>query len=224
MFYETVIQGKTLIKSDLLNNLKHYFTTQSSFLSENREFLANLIGIKNENFIAPKQIHSANITVAKAQGGTIPDTDAVILAHRGYALTLNFADCTPIILFDPEKNIAAGIHAGWRGTAALIAQKTAQKMIDEFGSRPEDIKAAIGPSISKCCFEVGNEVIEKLAPYCVNNANFVDLKATNRKQLEAIGITQIDISPHCTACENNKFFSYRLTKTDKRHNIILALP
>ena len=226
MFYETVFEGKTLIQSDMLKGLTHYFTTRSSFLAENKDFLTNLIGIPAENFIAPVQIHSANIAIAPAHGGIIPDTDAVILRDKGFALTLNFADCTPVILFDPVLNIAAGIHAGWRGTAALIAQKTALRMI-ELGSKPDNIVAAIGPCIAKCCFEVTEEVVEALKPYTVYEPEgekfMVDLKETNRRQLEDIGVTKIDISPYCTVCEQDKFFSYRLTKTPNRHNIILAL-
>ena len=226
MFYETVFEGKTLIQSDMLKGLTHYFTTRSSFLAENKEFLARISGVPAENFIAPVQIHSANIAIAPAHGGIIPDTDAVILKNKGFALTLNFADCTPVILFDPVLNIAAGIHAGWRGTASLIAQKTALKMI-ELGSKPENIIAAIGPCIAKCCFEVTEEVVEALKPYTVYEPKgekfMVDLKETNRRQLEDVGVTKIDISPYCTACEQDKFFSYRLTKTPNRHNIILAL-
>ena len=226
MFYETVFEGKTLIQSDMLKGLTHYFTTRSSFLAENKDFLARITGIPAENFIAPRQIHSANIAIAPAHGGIIPDTDALILKNKGFALTLNFADCTPVILFDPVLNIAAGIHAGWRGTASLIAQKTALKMI-ELGSKPENIIAAIGPCIAKCCFEVTEEVVEALKPYTVYEPKgekfMVDLKETNRRQLEDIGVTKIDISPYCTVCEQDKFFSYRRTKTPYRHNIILAL-
>ena len=226
MFYETVFEGKTLIQSDMLKGLTHYFTTRSSFLAENKEFLARISGVPAENFIAPVQIHSANIAIAPAHGGIIPDTDALILKNKGFALTLNFADCTPVILFDPVLNIAAGIHAGWRGTASLIAQKTALKMI-KLGSKPENIIAAIGPCIAKCCFEVTEEVVEALKPYTVYEPKgekfMVDLKETNRRQLEDAGVTKIDISPYCTVCEQDKFFSYRLTKTPNRHNIILAL-
>lgn len=226
MFYETVFEGKTLILSDMLQGLTHYFTTRSSFLAENKDFLARITGIPAENFIAPRQIHSANIAIAPAHGGIIPDTDALILKNKGFALTLNFADCTPVILFDPVLNIAAGIHAGWRGTASLIAQKTALKMI-KLGSKPENIIAAIGPCIAKCCFEVTEEVVEALKPYTVYEPKgekfMVDLKETNRRQLEDIGVTKIDISPYCTVCEQDKFFSYRRTKTPNRHNIILAL-
>lgn len=226
MFVEKNINGKLLLQSDALFPLNHYFTTQTSYLEANKEFLSSLIGVRTENFIAPHQIHSANIAIASIKGGIIPDTDAVIVKDKGVALTLNFADCTPIILFDPILNIAAGVHAGWRGTAAKIAQKTALKMM-ELGSQPENIIAAIGPCISKCCFEVTSEVVDALLPYTVFEPKgekfMVDLKETNRKQLLDINVTQIDIAPNCTVCESDKFFSYRLTKTPHRHNLILSL-
>lgn len=228
MFVEKNINGKVLLQSDALYPLNHYFTTQTSYLETNKEFLSSLIGVPTENFVTPHQIHSANIAISPQKGGIIPDTDAVIITDKGIALTLNFADCTPIILFDPVLNIAAGVHAGWRGTAAKIAQKTALKMI-ELGSRPENIITAIGPCISKCCFEVTAEVVEALQPYTVfepksdNEKFMVDLKETNRNQLLDINITQIDVAPNCTVCESDKFFSYRLTKTPHRHNLILTL-
>ena len=223
MFIETVIKGKTLIYSDFLIGLNHYFTTKSSHLGENKEFLAEIMQTPEKNFISPQQVHGCNIEIAKPIGGTIPNTDAVILTHKGYTLTLNFADCTPIILYDTKQHIAAGIHAGWRGTAQLIAQKTGLKMITELGSSPQNIVAAIGPCISKCCFKVGDEVINALQPYTAYSGKFVDLKETNKRQLEELGITEIDISSYCTICNQDNFFSYRSTKTPNRHNLILCL-
>lgn len=213
-----------MLKSKLLEGLNHCFTERSDYFCPERvDFYAKMMGV--ESFIRPKQVHGDHIEIDPTQDEGF-EADAVILTEKGRGLVMNFADCTPIILFDPVLNIAAGGHAGWRGTAALIAQKTTQKMI-ELGSAPENIRAAIGPCISKCCFEVTKEVVEALQPYTVfepkGDKFLVDLKETNRRQLEAVGVKNIDILPNCTVCENARFFSYRLTKTDKRHNIILAL-
>ncbi len=213
-----------MLKSKLLEGLNHCFTERSDyFCAERVDFYAKMFGV--EGFIRPKQIHGDHIEIDPMQNDSF-EADAVIIMQKDRGLVMNFADCTPIILFDPVLNIAAGVHAGWRGTAAQIAQKTALKMI-ELGSKPENIRAAIGPCISKCCFEVTGEVVDALAPYCVYKPKgekfMVDLKETNRRQLEDIGVIQIDILPNCTVCENERFFSYRLTKTDKRHNIIIAL-
>lgn len=207
-----------------LEGLKHCFTERKDYFCPERVNLyVKMFGV--ESFIRPKQVHGDHIEIDPAQNEGF-EADAIILTQKGRGLVMNFADCTPIILFDPVLNIAAGVHAGWRGTAAKIAQKTALKMI-ELGSKPENLRAAIGPCISKCCFEVTGEVVEALQPYTAYEAKgekfLVDLKETNRRQLEEIGVAQVEILPHCTVCENDKFFSYRLTKTDKRHNLILAL-
>lgn len=213
-----------MLKSKLLEGLNHCFTEQSDYFCPERvNFYARIMEV--ESFIRPKQVHGDHIEIDPMNNEGF-EADAVILTQKGRGLVMNFADCTPIILYDPVLNIAAGVHAGWRGTAAQIARKTALKMI-KIGSQPENICAAIGPCISKCCFEVTEEVVEALKPYVAYEPNgekfMVDLKETNRRQLEAIGVKNIDILSNCTVCENDRFFSYRLTKTDKRHNIILAL-
>lgn len=213
-----------MLTSKLLEGLNHCFTECSDyFCPERNDFYAQMMGVKS--FIRPKQVHGDHIEIDPTQNDGF-EADAVILTQKGRGLVMNFADCTSVILFDPICKIAAGIHAGWRGTAAQIARKTAAKMI-ELGSAPENIRAAIGPCISKCCFEVTEEVVEALQPFTVFEPKgekfMVDLKETNRRQLEASGVKNIDILPNCTVCENERFFSYRLTKTDKRHNIILAL-
>jgi len=207
-----------MLKSELLKDLNLCFTERSDYYcDERKDFYRQLM--RTNDFVRPKQVHGCNIVIDPS---TNIEADAIILTQKGKGLVMNFADCTPIVLFDPVLNIAAGIHAGWRGTAQLIAQKTALKMI-ELGSKPENILAAIGPCISKCCFEVGDEVIEVLKPYCVNKGYYVDLKETNHRQLEAVGLKNFDISPYCTVCNNDRFFSYRKEKIDLRHNIILAL-
>lgn len=213
-----------MLTSKLLEGLNHCFTERSDYFCEERiDFYTQMLCV--EGFIRPKQIHGDYIEIDPMINEGF-EADAVILTKKGRGLVMNFADCTPIILFDPVLNIAAGVHAGWRGTAAKIAQKTAQKMI-ELGSKPENIRAAIGPCISKCCFEVSKEVVDALQPYTVFEPKgekfMVDLKETNRRQLEEVGIREFDILPNCTACDQDKFFSYRLTKTPYRHNIILAL-
>ena len=138
-----------------------------------------------------------------------------------------------MIIFDEKQKIGAVSHAGWRGTAGKIAQITVQKMIDECSSNPENLKAAIGPAISFCCYNVGEDVLEKLLSTISdkvgafekrNGEFFVDLKEINRRQLEEIGVTKIDVCPYCTVCDNDLFFSYRKENaTTNRHSAILKL-
>lgn len=86
--------------------------------------------------------------------------DAVITNRSGLLLAVQVADCLPILLVDPVKHVVAAVHAGWRGTARRVAEKTVGRMQQEFGCEPRRIRAAIGPGIHRCCYEVGREVVE----------------------------------------------------------------
>ena len=132
------------------------------------------------------------------------------------------ADCTPVLLFDPVKNVAAAVHAGWRGTANGIVRKAVEKMAREFGSNPADIGAAIGPCISQCCFETDLDVPQAMLAAFGPEADayiekrgekyFVDNKGLNRLWLTRMGVTNIDVSPDCTMCQPERFWSHRVTK------------
>ena len=153
----------------------------------------------------------------------------MILNIKNKAIYLNFADCTPVILYDEKTNIGAVAHAGWRGTAASIAPKTVLKMQELFGVNPKDVAALIGPCISFECFETSDEAINELSKSIKNKdglfrGNYADLKGINKRQLEEIGVEKIDICPFCTVKDNDKFFSYRKEdKTPKRHSSLLKL-
>ena len=108
--------------------------------------------------ISPSQTHSANIRFAIPGKRNYPDTDAMILDNDEQAVFLNFADCTPVILYDKKQQTAAIAHAGWRGTEQKIVPKTVAAM----NSKPEDIVAVIGPAICMSCFKVGKEVFNLL--------------------------------------------------------------
>lgn len=142
---------------------------------------------------------------------------------------MRFADCTPLIFYDLKKQIGAIAHAGWRGTAAKIGIKTVEKMINYCGSAPNDIVVLIGPAISICCYEVSEDVKNKLLDTVndktgLSNGRYVDLKGINARQLREIGITKIDICPYCTSCNNDLFYSYRKENgTFERHYAVLKL-
>ena len=119
----------------------------TALCSQNLEEIAKYIGVEKTDIIVPEQTHSANIAIAQ-KGKTYPNTDALVVEDPNLAILLNFADCTPVILYDEAKNTGAIAHAGWRGTAQSIAAKTAQFMIDKYSSKPENITAIIGPAIT----------------------------------------------------------------------------
>lgn len=244
MFYFEKIDGKNILKSDFIKNAQAFFTTRdicicdkgeniSLDIKNNKKIIANYLKINEKNFISPIQTHSANIDIAIETRQDYPNTDALILTQKNLGFFLNFADCTPVILYDKKQNIGAIAHAGWRGTAQKIAPLTVQKMITDFNSNPKDIIALIGPTIGFCCYNVGEEVYEKLKSSVTNfdelseirEGNiFVDLKNINKRQLEEVGVSKIDVCPYCTVHDNDKFYSYRNENaTTKRHSAVLKL-
>lgn len=247
MFYFEEIDGKKVLKSDYIKKAQAFFTTreicicdknidaQSNFtkIEQNKKIICKYLKIGEKNLISPTQTHTSNIELAIGNKLCYPDTDALILTDKNLGIFLNFADCTPIILYDEVQNIGAVAHAGWRGTAGRISAKTAQKLIKNYGSKPENLIAIIGPAIGFCCYNVGEEVFEKLSK-TVNNFDglseiregniFVDLKNINKRQLEEIGITKIDVCPYCTVHNNDVFYSYRNENaTTLRHSAVLKL-
>lgn len=236
MFYFDEIGGKRILKSDLIENAQAFFTTKDICICDkgsdtnlniknNRKLIADYLKIEPKNFISPVQTHSANVDVVSQNKLNYPETDGLILTDNNYGIYLNFADCTPLIFYDEKQNIGAISHAGWRGTAKKIAVITAKKMINECGSKPENISVLIGPAICSKCYEVGEEVYKNF--YKIDEQKekyYIDLKKINRKQLADLGIKKIDVCPYCTCCDNEYFFSYRKENgTTMRHSAVFKL-
>jgi YfiH family protein len=132
---------------------------------ENRGKFFAALGAGKMRVVALRQIHSDIVHVVGAsdfpQGEDAPKGDALISREPGVLLTIQTADCIPILLADTKQRAAAAIHSGWRGTAQRIAEKTLGRMQMEFGTRPQDVIAALGPGIGGCCYEVGHEVVKE---------------------------------------------------------------
>ena len=211
-------------------NLALHVGDDAAAVVENRRRFLGMLGLDFDRLTTPEQIHGDNIVrVGEAVAGrgrlsyadAIAATDALMTDVPGVPLMLCFADCTPILLFDPVHRAAAIAHGGWKGTVCSIAAKTVRAMVGEFGTHPEDCLAAIGPAIGPCCYEVGDDVAGKFheafpqfADEIVSEHNGVihlDLWKTNRLQLEEAGLLpeHIDTSGVCTACHARTFFSYR---------------
>jgi len=199
--------------------------------ADNRQKLAQTIGFDINRLVTGEQTHSLNIAVvtdAEAGRGSvdidsrIPCTDALITNRRGVCLMVLTADCVPVLLYDPATHSAAAIHAGWRGTANGIVGLTVRKMADEFGTKPENLMAAIGPCIGACCFEVGDDVATHFSrwPNTILRRSewprpHIDLVLANRLQLEQAGIlaANIESSDECTKCGPHGLFSHRRDQT-----------
>ena len=192
----------------------------------NRQKFAEAIGVDRERFTTCAQVHKSHVQViAEPQIGsgalsfadTVPDTDALVTDLADVPLLLFYADCVPVLLADPQTGAIGLAHAGWRGTAAQIAGKTVAAMQDAFGVKPENLLAAIGPSIGSCCYEVDDVVREQMPGYesgftekC-NGKYWLDLWQVNRQQLVQAGVplSRIAVSGVCTNHNPELFCSYR---------------
>ena len=199
---------------------------------QNFQILADALDIVPEDFVLTKQIHSDIVRkVGRADRGqhmvegASPECDALITNEPGVALVIFTADCTPILLCDPVTGAVGAAHAGWRGTAMGIAAKTVEAMVREFGCDPGNIRAAIGPNISFCCFETDRDVPdamvealgEKVKPFIRPNGYkyYVILIEINALWLRQAGVENIEISDACTVCQSDRFWSHRVTRGER---------
>jgi len=128
---------------------------------ENRRKFFGAIRAEKMRVVTLRQVHSDIVHLAdssKAATAETPKADALITREPGVLLVVQTADCVPILLADPKRRAVAAIHSGWRGTLRRIAAKALGRMQLEFGTRPKDVIAALGPGIGRCCYEVGSDV------------------------------------------------------------------
>ena len=195
-------------------------------LEENYRRFCGAVGTDVERVVLARQVHETTVrpcTAADTGKGLWRErdytADGLVTGEPELPLTVFSADCGVILLYDPVRRAIGAVHAGWRGTAAGIAAKAVAAMTDAFGCRPEDIRAAIGPCIGKCCFETDADVPaamvsalgEKAQPAIEARGEkfHVDLKAINALWLREAGVAAIDISPDCTACDPARYWSHR---------------
>lgn len=199
---------------------------------ENYRILGSALGFDPRNAVLAKQIHSDIVhTVTEADLGAglyappLEPCDGLITNVPGAALTVFTADCTPILLWDSVTGAVGAVHAGWRGTVLAIAARAVEAMGREYGSRPEDIRAAIGPNIGFCHFETDADVPQALLSAFGQEMEafirpqgakyYADLKAVNAWILNRAGVTQVEISTDCTVCQCRRFWSHRVTHGER---------
>ena len=195
---------------------------------KNYGILGNALGFDVHDLVLSRQTHSD--IVRAVDGGCagaglfkapLPECDGLITNTPGLALVVFTADCTPILFHDPVTGAVGAAHAGWRGTASAIAARTVEAMEREYGARPENIHAAIGPNIGPCHFACDRDVPdamlrafgEEVRPWLRQEGSkyFPDLKAINGWILQKAGVTHIEISDACTLCQPQRFWSHRIT-------------
>lgn len=186
----------------------------------NHARLFDALRIATNQVVSPSQVHGRHVAVVgPADGGTIiPNTDALITNRRRVTLLLRFADCVPVLLYDGVRRAAGLAHAGWRGVAAQVVPATVAALSEQFGSRPQDLWAGIGPSIGPDHYAVGEDVVRRIQatlPQGTGMASrvegqwYLDLAEAVSTQLAALGVTRIDRTGICTACDPLEWYSHR---------------
>lgn len=237
------INSITLYQSELLNEFKeltHGFTARYGGVStgeyeslslsqmrgddyacvlENQKILCRELGIDFKRLTSTKQEHTDNVKVIDKNtvgyGIHTPwseGVDAIITQEKDVPLICYSADCVPILFYASDIKAIGAVHSGWRGTKERIAEKAVIKL-KELGANAENIFAAIGPCIGKCCYEVSEDVAlnfeEKSFTKKENGKFMLDLADVNSDILKNAGITNITLSGICTKCNNSMFFSHR---------------
>lgn len=251
VFEEKVIEGVPLLTYPLLEKtgiVTHGFTTRMGGVSkgdcstmnisttrgdapeaieENRKRLARALGVKVEDFTYTHQTHTTNVAVVREEdrGKRFMETDGMVTNVPEICLVTFYADCVPLYFVDPVHRAIGLSHSGWRGTVGRMGQVTLEKMKEVYGTRPEDIYAAIGPSICQDCYEVSGDVIEEFQKsfsksvwpqlfYKKENGKYqLNLWKANQLVLTEAGVTEqkIAVTNLCTHCNPEILFSHRST-------------
>jgi YfiH family protein len=217
-------------------NVKHLFTGKSGDFNlakhrptvfpdkgvdKNRETLCKLLSINYENLVVLPLTHSDTVLDLKYDTKEILPSDAVITTLTNIPLLVTYADCVPILLYAEDKKVLGIVHAGWKGTAANIVEKTVLAMSENYQVRPSQITAAIGPAIGQKNYEVDEDVAKKLSDACESDEILdrlgkkpkADLKLANKLQLEKCGVMKIYVTELDTASNHAKLYSHRIQPT-----------
>ncbi len=210
---------------------------------ENRRRVCEALGVEFDRLTLGRQVHGDVVRVVRPEEAGrgradfedgLPQTDGMIVHGPGVAVGVFVADCVPLLLYDPERHLAAAVHAGWRGTAAGIAAKAVRCLAEHFGTAPGDLVVGMGPAVGPCCYQVSERVAQAVRQAAGSEAVAArrddhwcaDLAEANWRQLLAAGVSadRIELSGICTSCNHDEFFSERkLGKPTGRFAAIVAL-
>lgn len=204
---------------------------------ENRTRIMRSLGFPEDDFFDVWQIHSARVVVVnqpRSREQTYIQADAIITNSPKVVLLMRFADCVPVLLFNPVNCVIGLAHAGWKGTVQKIARVAVEKMNQAFGTKPQDIQACIGPSISSERYPVGLDVINEVKDafpnvwqalvYFNKDQYHLDLWRSNGQVLKEAGVEKITHANICTATNFKDWFSHRAEKGKTgRFGILFAI-
>lgn len=232
------------VSKDGLSTLNLGFTRgdEPENVKENYRRILKVLGIDAKSIVLPAQTHTDNIRIVGfSDRGTgvikegFTDVDGLMTNERGVTLVTFYADCVPLFFLDKKRKAIALIHSGWRGTEMRIGAKAVDMLCKHYGSRPEDILAAIGPSAGPCCYEVSDSVAFRLGKVCgleclelqkETGKYNVNLWLANKNILLQAGLQEenITLCEECTICNERFYFSHR-RQGDERGSLaaIMAL-
>lgn len=191
------------------------------FVKENLERVFEAVGRKSSTLFDVWQVHSSRVVKVDGPRGDQPITQADVMITRSPRATLmmRFADCVPILGYDPIQQAIGLAHAGWKGTLAKAGPAMIEAMVAEFACKPGDIRVVLGPSIGPDHYEVGEDVVKGVEQVFGRNSGSVlrhhngrtalDLWTANQLQLLQAGVQHIDVAGICTACHPEDWFSHR---------------
>ncbi len=196
-------------------NLRRSCDDDPACVRENFRRVGELIGCQRFVFLSQQHtdliLHVDGTDAIRDVYQPLAEADGLVTRTPELALMVFSADCVPILL--EGEGVVAAVHAGWRGTVKGIAAKAVREM----GCPPETVRAWIGPAIGPCCYQVGDEVREAMRQCLGDEAedfihgDKVDLKSFNRRLLERSGVKSVDVSPICTMCSHETYWSHRYT-------------
>ena len=229
--------GAALRCTPLAAHAPHLFTTRQLELSSPAQVDALAASVGAREVAMVRQVHQRGVVVIR-RGSAVPlprpEADALVSDAPDMAIAVRVADCVPLLMADRVRGVVAAVHAGWRGTAARVAVAAVDALGREFGTRPDDVIAAIGPSIGACCYEVGTDLVDAFAAagherYLIDrwflsppsargsserSGLRLDVARANIDQLILAGVLeeQIYASGLCTAMHLDVLTSYRKEK------------
>ena len=221
-------------------NLSYTRGDEKAAVDENYRRISSVLGCSREDIVCSDQTHTVNLRVATRQDGgkgivkpkDYHDIDGLLTDEPGLVLATFYADCVPLYFVDTKNRAVALAHSGWRGTVNKMGEVMLKKMHDVYGTEPEDVYAAIGPSICQECYEVGSEVADvfhqsfpaqwqkMLKNGCREGKYQLDLWEANRMVLLNAGILEshLEVTDLCTCCNSRVLFSHRASN-GKRGNL-----
>lgn len=219
-------QGGTSAKPFDSLNLSVSVPDDKAAVYANRRRAFGIFGRDTDTVVHAHLVHDADVArVTQANNGSwLSRVDGIITDEPGCALTMNYADCTPIFLYDPVQHAIGLGHAGWQGAMKDLPGAMVRAMQAEFGSEPAALQAGIAPCIGPCCYEVDEPVISAVKSAFTDweslligqqpasstrNRPHLDLPEANRRNLQRAGVAHIEMSGFCTACRTDLFFSHR---------------